>query len=150
MANRVDFFWLVEAVLAGRCRVLSGDAVPPWPSKGGEALSDEVAIMMHRDCPGVVILSGLFEGRSTLVAVYSERLALFLARVHAEKFNFSALRGVGEMIDFAVSDLSRLARDPAADDSAARFVEGAEGAQLLSELKRVALQDVAPDGATIN
>jgi len=105
---------------------------------------------MHRDCPGVVILSGLFEGRSTLVAVYSVRLSLFLARVHAEKFNFSASRGVGEMIDFAVSDLSRLARDPEADDSAARFVEGAEGAELLSELKRVALAEFVPEGAIFN
>lgn len=146
MKATVDFLSVVDAVVERRFAVDSGPGVEPWPALAGTDSPGVVTIWCHRDFPGAVAVAGECRGQSFLTGCYSYRLLAYLSAHRAELFNFEFVPPPHEAVSRLFAVLIAAVNGRESDQSAFRVVEGAEGAELLSELKRVAAED-APKGA---
>lgn len=149
MHKPLDFSSVIDAVLDGRLRVESSPSEKPWPSARANT-EGVVSVVLHRDAAGVVVLFGHLGNRTFLTGAYSSRLLMFCAANHSSLFNFESGRLPEQSVDFVFSLCIAASRGGKVDESGFRFVEGAEGAELLFELKRVALEDAAPTGAAVH
>lgn len=140
MARKYTFEVLVDRVLSGRCAVETVEGVEPFPTDFPIG-DDVVSVVMHRDYPGAVVLFGEVDGAAVLAGVFASRLWSFLAIHRADLFSFSTANTPEAAIRFLFSCCA----DPAvfrAERARLRFVCGVEGAELLSELQRVARDSV--------
>lgn len=149
MSKPLDFSSVIDAVLEGRLAVESSPPEKPWRSAGATA-EGVVSVILHRDAAGVVVLYGELGSRVFLVGAYSARLLMFCAANHAALFNFESGRLPEQAVNFVFSLCIAASNGGDVDESGFRFVEGPEGAELLSELKRVALEEAAPSGAALH
>lgn len=143
----IDFDGLADLVLGGACAVESCPEVEAWPVTS-DNLRGEVVVIMHRDNPGAVCLFGVVDSRPVLVGCYSSRLREVTAQRFARFFRFDSQRAPDASVRFVFDAVVKASRS---DDVSAfddlRFVFGAEGAELISELRRLQrLAAGSPDG----
>lgn len=149
MVKPVEFWSIVEAVLERRLSVDCSPQGQPWPVLATVDQPGSVTVLMHRDLPGATVLAGEVGGEFFLTGCFSASVFAHVARHRAEWFSFTALPEPEAMVPLFFDVVVAAMNGRKVDESAFRFIEGAEGAQFLRELKRVCRESV-PQGATIN
>lgn len=126
------------------CRLVFDGALTVEPSSAdvsASALSrikrDSIAVLMHHDAPGAIVLIGYFRKRLILTAAYSGQLRFAACSDFSEFFDIHSALSPADSIHFLVGSAVDAMHDHKSDLDGFRYICGLDAVPLLRSLVRL-------------